>query len=239
MIVLAIDTCDLAGSVAIVRDRMVAGLAWHNTAEEYSSWLLPTVGELLKRAGMGMADMDAIAVAAGPGSFTGVRVGLTTVKAWSEVYGKPIVAVSKLEAVAVDAWGDPSYVAAWIDAHRGEVFGALYKSNGSQLVRIGDEMVISPSGFLQRVTELTGGERVTWASADPVSLFDEAQVEARRKVGEEFQFIGGNLAGAIGAFATAELAAGRYTDAPGLDANYIRRSDAEIFWKGGSVAHGR
>jgi len=237
VIVLSIDTCDPSGSVAVVRDGLVVGVAQHDTAEEYSSWLLPAVGDLLKRAGLGMTDVDAFAAASGPGSFTGVRVGLTTVKAWGEVYRKPVVGVSRLKAMAVEAWGEPRYVAAWFEAHRGQVFGAVYESNDSDLVRVGDEMVIAPEKFLETVTELTAGDRVTWASGDPESLFGDAEVQKRRKIGDEFESVSGLLAGPIGALAARELAAGRFTDSLALDANYVRRSDAEIFWKGAAHGH--
>ena len=237
VIVLSIDTCDPRGSVAVLRERLQLGLTAHDTTEEYSSWLLPTVGDLLKRIGLRMTDLDAFAVASGPGSFTGVRVGLTTVKAWGEVYRKPIVPISRLRAMAVEAWGDPGYVAAWFDAHRGQVFGGVYKSNGPDLVSVGEEMVIAPRRFVETVTELIAGDIVTWASADPGSLFDEAEVKKRAAAGEEFEYVGGMLAGPVGVLATEELAAGRFTDALGLDANYVRRSDAEIFWKGAAHGH--
>jgi tRNA threonylcarbamoyladenosine biosynthesis protein TsaB len=237
VIVLSIDTCDPSGSIAVLRDKLVVGVAAHDTREEYSSWLLPSVGDLLKRTGFRMTDMDAFSAASGPGSFTGVRVGLTTVKAWGEVYRKPVVGISRLKAIAVAAWGEPRYVAAWFDAHRGQVFGAIYKAGESDLVRVGDEMVIAPGKFLEAVMTLTAGDRVTWASTDPESLFENAEVEKRRKIGEEFTAVSGLLAGPIGALAVGELAAGRFTDPLALDANYVRRSDAEIFWKG--AAHGQ
>jgi len=237
VIVLAIDTCDPSGSVAVLQNSVVEGLAAHTTPEEYSSWLLPAVEDLLKRVGFGMSDMDAFAAASGPGSFTGVRVGLTTVKAWGEVYRKPVVGVSRLKAIAVEAWGEPRYVAAWFDAHRGQVFGAVYKSGDSDLVKVGDEMVTAPEKFLETASEVSGGDRVSWASADPESLFGDAELQKRRNSGDEFESVSGLLAGPIGALAARELAAGRYTDPLGLDANYVRRSDAEIFWKGAALGH--
>ncbi|HEX9344463.1 MAG TPA: tRNA (adenosine(37)-N6)-threonylcarbamoyltransferase complex dimerization subunit type 1 TsaB, partial [Candidatus Acidoferrum sp.] len=88
MIVLAIDTCDSRGGVAVLRDEAVLKIVAHESQEDYSSWLLPAVRECLLAGRLQMEDVDAYAVAAGPGSFTGVRVGLTTVKAWAEVYGK-------------------------------------------------------------------------------------------------------------------------------------------------------
>src|SRR5882762_4104478 len=109
--VLAIDTCDSRGGVALLRGDELLGVSVHETTEDYSSWLLPAVDRVLKNAGIEMAEVDGYGVAAGPGSFTGVRVGWTMVKAWGEVYGKPIAAVARLEAVALQARGGTEYVA--------------------------------------------------------------------------------------------------------------------------------
>src|SRR2546429_6257472 len=94
--------------MAVVRDEAVLKVVAHDSQEDYSSWLLPAVRECLEGSEVRMEDVDAYAAAAGPGSFTGVRVGLATVKAWSEVYGKRIVAVSRLEALAVGGPGGPA-----------------------------------------------------------------------------------------------------------------------------------
>ncbi len=125
MIVLSIDTCDSKGSVAALRDDAVLKVVVHQSQEDYSSWLLPAVHECLECSGLQMEDVEAYAVAAGPGSFTGVRVGLTAVKAWAEVYGKGIAAVSRLESLAAEASGAKAFVAAFVNAQRGQVFGAV------------------------------------------------------------------------------------------------------------------
>src|SRR5882724_3171764 len=108
MIVLAIDTCDADGSIAVLRGAELLQTATHTGDEEYSSWLLPSVESLLRTCGLELKDIELFAVAPGPGSFTGVRIGLTTVKAWSEVFERPIMAVSKLEAVAWQAGQEAS-----------------------------------------------------------------------------------------------------------------------------------
>lgn len=238
MIVLAIDTCDSRGSVALMRDGAVLASAEHDSAEEYSAWLLPAVEAVLKKAGLGMADVEAYGVASGPGSFTGVRVGLTTVKAWGEVYGKPIAAVSRLEAMASQAVTDAAYVAAFANAQRGQVFGAVYRRKGVGLERVGDEMVIAPGKFVEMAAELVQGGQVAWVSPDAAHILVEAAWKDRENRGEKIESVSGYLGPVIGRMAASEVAAERWTDALSLDANYVRRSDAEIFWKGGSP-HGR
>src|SRR4029077_3324955 len=119
-------------------------------------WLLRGVTDLLKNVRLQLSEIDAYAVAAGPGSFTGVRVGLTTVKACAEVYGRGIAAVSRLEILAAQAMGAEPRVAAFLDARRGQVFGALYTRRAERLEKVGDEMVISPDRFISWVTEQAG-----------------------------------------------------------------------------------
>jgi tRNA threonylcarbamoyladenosine biosynthesis protein TsaB len=233
---MAIDTCDSKGGVVVLRDDMALAMASHQTEEDYSSWLLPAVSEVLKKAGVRMAEVDAFGVASGPGSFTGSRIGLTTVKAWGEVYGKPIVAVSRLELIAWHAWGGTDYVASWADARRGQVFGAVYRRRENGLERVGDEMVMEPAKFLAMASQLAGGEKIAWASCDVDCMFEQKEWKAREELEEGFELVDGFLGLGIARMARNAVAAGRYTDALALDANYVRRSDAEVFWKG-NTAH--
>jgi tRNA threonylcarbamoyladenosine biosynthesis protein TsaB len=236
VIVLALDTCDSRGSVAVLRDATVLRVVAHDSSEDYSSWLLPAVGRVLRGSALKMANVDGYGVAAGPGSFTGVRVGLTTAKAWAEVYGKKISAVSRLEAIAMQGVVESSHVAAFVDAHRGQVFGAIFRRKGEVLERLGEEMVIPPGKFIETAAELAKDESISWVSIDAGVLISEEKWKAREKRGEQVESVSCVLAPTIGRIGSRELAAGRFTDALSLDANYVRRSDAEIFWKG--AAHG-
>jgi tRNA threonylcarbamoyladenosine biosynthesis protein TsaB len=210
----------------------------HESTEDYSAWLLPSVEKVLKASGLGMKDVEGYVVASGPGSFTGLRVGLTTVKAWSEAYRRPIAAVSRLEALASQAGRDSPYLAAFADAQRGQVFGAIYRRNGGSLARIGDEMVIAPGKFVESAAELAHGERISWVSPDAAQVLVEAAWKEREQRGEKIESVSSVFAPVIGRIGLRQLREGRQIDALSLDANYVRRSDAEIFWKGNS-AHGR
>lgn len=215
------------------------GVAAHDTAEDYSSWLLPAIDDLLKSAGLPMSDVEGYAVAAGPGSFTGLRVGLTTVKGWAEVYGKPIAAVSRLEAMGLQAGGKTPFMAVFTDARRGQVFGAVYRREDRGLTRVGEEMVIAPGKFVEAAAEMAGGDKISWVSIDAVHVLSEAAWKEREKKGEKVEQVSATLAPMIGRIGTRLLREGKATDAMGLDANYVRRSDAELFWTGGSATHGR
>jgi tRNA threonylcarbamoyladenosine biosynthesis protein TsaB len=238
VIVLALDTCDARGSVAVLRDAAVLRVVAHETTEDYSSWLLPAVNEVLGLSGIRMEQVNGYAAAAGPGSFTGVRVGLTAVKAWAEVYGKPIAAVSRLESLAAEAPETVRWVAAFFNAQREQVFGAIYHRHGGRLERSGDEMVIAPEKFVEAAAELAGDQEICWISMDQECLFSHLAWKARESRGEKVTRVASVRAPAIGLLGAVALREGRFTDALALDANYVRRPDAETFWKG-TGDHGR
>ncbi len=213
----------------MLRDDQALHTVAHDTAQDYSSWLLPAVQRALQTAGVALSDVHAYAVAAGPGSFTGVRVGLTTTKAWAEVYGRGIAAVSRLEALAAQATGAEPYVAAFADARRGQVFGAMYRRGGT-LERIGEEMLIAPEKFIAWVAESVGADPIQWISAEPTQLTETEPWAARRSKGESVQAASSLLAPVIGRLGYRLAIENRLTDAVALDANYLRRSDAEASW---------
>jgi tRNA threonylcarbamoyladenosine biosynthesis protein TsaB len=234
VLILAIDTCDARGSVALLRDSSLLHVEPHSTPEDYSSWLLPAVTRAFAAAKLTMAEIDLYAVAAGPGSFTGVRVGLTTVKAWSEVYARPVAAVSRLEALAAQGTRSAPYVAAFIDARREQIFAALYRHQAELLERIDEEMVIAPDKFLEWCVAQAGSDAIDWVSTDPHCLTQTQQWSSRVARNETVQQVTSLLAPRIGQIGYRLAQQNQLTDALSLDANYVRRSDAELFWKGSS-----
>jgi tRNA threonylcarbamoyladenosine biosynthesis protein TsaB len=167
-----------------------------------------------------------------------VRVALTAVKAWAEVYGKPIAAVSRLESLAAEAPEEVRWVAAFFNAQREQVFGAIFHRDGGRLARSGDEMVIAPEKFVETAAESAGDQGICWVSMDPECLVSHLAWKARESRNEKVTRVASVRAPMIGLLGWAALREGRFTDALALDANYVRRSDAEVFWKG-SAAHGR
>lgn len=238
MLILALDTCDIRGSIAILRDDTALHTEAHLTDEDYSSWLLPTVRRVLIAARVELADVEVFAAAAGPGSFTGVRVGLATVKAWAEVYGRGIAAVSRLEALARESSGKAPYLAPFFDARRNQVFGAFFRRLGADLERIEEEIVINPDKFLDWCVAKSAGERIDWISTDPKCLAQTPQWPSRLAASETIEVISPVLAPRIGKMGRHLAREGGLVDALTLDAHYVRRSDAEIFWKGGSAHAG-
>lgn len=239
VITLAIDTSERRGSVAVRKEGWRAAVRQHESSEDYSSWLLPTVEACLGEAVVRMEGVDLLAVCTGPGSFTGVRVGLTTVKAWAEVYGKKVAGVSRLEAIARCAEAQAPFVAACYDAQRGQMFAAMYRWKDGGLQRIEEEMVVEAASFLRMATKEAGRETIAWVTLDPQLITGVEGWESRAGNGDSMQRVEGDLADKIGEIAEGCARKGEFTDPLELDANYVRRSDAEIFWKGPAAGHGR
>jgi tRNA threonylcarbamoyladenosine biosynthesis protein TsaB len=124
--ILALDTTSEFGSLALIRGNEVVAERLLRSPEGFSQVLFEQIHDLLAQAGWRLGDIDAFAAAAGPGSFTGVRVGLAAVKGLAESLGKSAAGVSNLEAVA---WfGTAPLRAAVLDARRGQIYGGLYDS---------------------------------------------------------------------------------------------------------------
>jgi tRNA threonylcarbamoyladenosine biosynthesis protein TsaB len=239
---LSLDTSSLVGSVAILRDNQLLGVISTRSDENYSSRMFRHLEFLLNDLSVKLGDFDLFSVAAGPGSFTGLRVGLAAVKGWAEVFGKPVVGVSALEAVAAQAIpGGSSHntlVVPVLDARRGQLYCAFYRQADSRLHREGDQRVISPEELLEEIRRREG-ENVRFVIAAPEpelisSISSRFENCATSFAGASIvvQQVSGVLAPWIGRLGIASAQRGEFSDALRLDANYVRRSDAELQLKG-------
>ena len=229
MLILALDTSTRAGSIALLRDSDLLAEISAREDVPYSTRLFRDLELLQSKAQFRMNQVDIFAVAAGPGSFTGLRVGLTAVKGWAEVYGKPIAAISGLEAVAAQASPSHELICPLLDARRGHVFGATYRREAGQqgvLRLVGEEALLSLEEFLEKVKENCQGGRAVLVSATP-DVLPHGLVESMLP-GAEIEQVSASLAPMIGRLGYERTSSGELVDALGLDANYIRRSDAEV-----------
>ena len=225
MLLLAIDTSGKQGSIALAR-------AGEPTAEggdfevieiaplvggTFSAQLIPQIAELLSGNGFMKSAIGAFAVASGPGSFTGLRIGLATVKALAEVLGKPIAAVSLLE-VCVSASGAQGKIMAAPDAGRSEVYVGEYEIPAND-GRVQPERLLTRSEFLSLAKE--------WMVVTPDSLIAEAASAA----GLSVTTLEPISAVAIARLGWRKIRSGDTVTPEQLEANYIRRSDAEMIEK--------
>ncbi len=208
--ILALDTTSEYGSLALLHGEEVAAEVEIHSKTGFSHILYPRLEELLAAAGCGLSEIDCFAAAAGPGSFTGVRVGLAAIKGLAEAVHRPAVAVSNLQAIA---WhGTRPLRAPVIDAHREQVYAALYDG---ALNIVSPEVVTPLAEWLERLP--SGG--IEFLATDAAVLASARVVPRARAV-------------AVARIAAARFAEGKAQDPAALDANYVRRSDAELFWKG-------
>jgi tRNA threonylcarbamoyladenosine biosynthesis protein TsaB len=219
-LVLAVDTTHEFGSLALTRGGETVEEILLRAPEGFGHVIFGHLAQLLSRHGVKPAAIDCFAAASGPGSFTGVRVGLACVKGLAEAVGKPAVAVSNLQAVA--SFGTAPLRAAVLDARRGEVYGAVY-DGAARLVapevvaKLPAWLATLPPGELEFVSPDFAPFRAALAGA----RFERAGLVTAPRA----------LAAAIARLALARLLAGEASDPAALDANYVRRSDAELFWR--------
>jgi tRNA threonylcarbamoyladenosine biosynthesis protein TsaB len=241
VLTLALDTSSLVGSLAILRDEELVGVVSTRTDQNYSSRLFRHLEFLLNDLSLKLADFDLFSVAAGPGSFTGLRIGITAVKAWAEVYKKPVVGVSALEAVAVQSFQGNlprhGHVIAALDARRGQIYCAFYRQTESRLRLDGHESVMSPDELFDEIRKRCANSATEIAAAEPdlisaaLSRFENSESPSAG-VSIQPRYVSGILAPWIGRLGIASAQRGEFSDALTLDANYVRRSDAELQLKG-------
>ena len=232
MLVLAIDTSSASGSLAVLRDEQLLGVICTTGQENYSSRMFRQLEILLGELQIKLPAFDLYAVAAGPGSFTGLRVGLAAVKGWAEVHSKPIAAVSALEAVATQSCGPGAWVAPVLDARRGQVFGALYERVPHGLRKYQEERVESLREFLNWLgAEFQQQIQGLPAFISPTPALLYVEMERSAFLNSPVTQASPVLAPLIGKIGLAQEQRGEVVDALHLDANYLRRPDAEANFK--------
>ncbi len=166
MKILALESTALVASVAVCEDARCLGEVTLDNGNTHSETLLPSVEFLLNRLALSMDDIDLFAVASGPGSFTGVRIGVATVKGLAFGRNKPCVAVSALEALAENLNDNDGLICPVMNARRDQVYTALFSCKGGVLTRLMDDSAISLSELDARLQNY----------AQPVSLVGDGYV---------------------------------------------------------------
>jgi tRNA threonylcarbamoyladenosine biosynthesis protein TsaB len=213
--ILAIDTTSEFGSIALIEEGRVLEEILLHSPEGFGHVLFDQIARLLERNGVVVSAIDCFAAASGPGSFTGVRIGLAAAKGLAEATGRPVAAVSNLRALA---WfGRGPLRAALLDARRGEIYAGLYDA---ALRAVVPEVVTK---FAPWAAGLPVDAEVIALDAAPFApvLPGRNLIEASRA-----------LAGAVGLIAWSDWTEGKAQDPAAVEANYVRRSDAELLWKG-------
>jgi tRNA threonylcarbamoyladenosine biosynthesis protein TsaB len=220
MLLLATDTSGAHGSIALAdcasgRDPRILEVI-PLTAGAFSAQLVPEIAALLAKHGFSRHQLGAFAVASGPGSFTGLRVGLAAIKAFAEVLEKPIAAVSLLEGVASES-RTPGKILAALDAGRKEVYVGEFAGQGRERRAISQKLVSRTECFREANLTLVTPDRDLAEAALAEGLSVE---EVRRPKSDVIACLGWQ-----------KIQLGEIVSPEELEANYLRRSDAEIFAK--------
>jgi tRNA threonylcarbamoyladenosine biosynthesis protein TsaB len=218
--ILAIDTATNSGGAALSRNGEVIASLMVKAPLQYAEKILDLVDFLLDQHKLTLEDMDCFAVSIGPGSFTGLRIGMATVKGFCQGLNKPVVGISTLEALAYRFCWAHSRVAPVIDARRGQIYGAVFSCNGSQIELEQKEQVSSPAQWVKEIT----GQSCLFVG-DGAQLYKETIVAAHPEA--RVLQTDNRVLEALCQLADQRFKEAQTQSAQELKANYIRPSDAK------------
>src|SRR5690349_18031855 len=223
-LILAVETATLGGSIAMVRGAEVIAGSNGDPAISHSNTLLADLDHLLNHAKIKLSEIDLFAVAAGPGSFTGLRIGIATIKALAATLARPTAAVPTLQAIAL-AGGPSETSVALLPAGRGEVFAQSFSVANDGAVTARDEAAhIAPQKMFDKYSSLA---KVLWCGAGAMAqreLIESASRSKEWRIASQPQ----NLARHVAALALRNFRAGQLVAPDALQAIYVRPSDAEL-----------
>ncbi len=219
MLIVSVDTSGRKGSIALCRGDANSFEILQLTSLEggmYSAQLLPRIEEALQQNHLSKTEVEGFVVVSGPGSFTGLRVGLSTVKGLCEVLRKPLATVSMLEALVL-AHGRADAIAV-LDAGRGEIYVGEYQIGSGHAVPIRE--------YIAKLDEFAA--QSSGQGSDVITV-DAKVAEGLRAGNRNVILVAPVEAGEIGRIGVRKLVAGETADPATVDVNYMRRSDAELF----------
>ena len=232
MIIFAMDTSAAAASCALLEDDRPIAQFYTDAHLTHSQTIMPMVESLLSCSHMTIQQVDLFAASVGPGSFTGLRIGVAAVKGMAQVLDKPCIAVSALEGLAYNLCGPDAIVCPIMDARRGQVYTGIYEFCGNELVVLEDQMAISIEElgdhlkkYDKRIIFLGDGVPVFRARLTDEILAEEI------KAGRDIQFAPANMnrqrAASVGTLGLRYYAAGKTETAMEHEPDYLRLSQAE------------
>ena len=224
MLTLAFETSAKAASVALTENGKLLGESYQNTGLTHSQTLMVMAEDLLKQCGKTMADVTAVAVAEGPGSFTGVRIGVAAAKGLAWGGQIPCYGVSTLEAMAVSLGAYEGHVCACMDARRSQVYNALFRVEGGKLTRISEDRAIALAELKTELEHIDGpiylvGDGAELAYKHLSADIDELILPPEHRLHQR--------AVGVALLAEQKQAAGETGDGNALSPNYLRLSQAE------------
>ncbi len=225
MKILAIDSSGLTATVALVFDGVMTAEYTTNFKKTHSQTLLPMIDEIVKMTGTDLAALDVIAVAAGPGSFTGLRIGSSTAKGLGLALQKPIIGVPTLEGLAYNMFGCSRVICPIMDARRNQVYTGLYAFEGDRFCVLSEQKAVSIEEIIEEINSL--GKPSVFLG-DGVPVFQEIiREQARVDVIFAPAHMGMQRAAAVAVRAEVLYKEGKQESAAEHKPVYLRKSQAE------------
>ena len=226
MKILAFDSSGLVASVAIVQDDNLIAEYTTNYKKTHSQTLLPMLDEIVKMTETDKESFDALAVAAGPGSFTGLRIGSATVKGLALAWNIPVIAVPTLEGLAYNMWGSSRLICPIMDARRKQVYTALYRFDKED--RLETIFKQTPMDIIELITLLNDRNEEVIFVGDGIDAYSQT-IKENIKVPYTFApaHMNKQRAGSVAAAAQIRFADGKYQNGDDFAPEYLRQSQAE------------
>lgn len=226
MKILAFDSSGLVASVAIVQDDNLIAEYTTNYKKTHSQTLLPMLDEIVKMTETDKESFDALAVAAGPGSFTGLRIGSATVKGLALAWNIPVIAVPTLEGLAYNMWGSSRLICPIMDARRKQVYTALYRFDKAD--RLETIFKQTPMDIIELITLLNDRNEEVVFVGDGIDVYSQT-IKENIKVPYAFApaHMNKQRAGSVVAAAQIRFADGKYQNGDDFAPEYLRQSQAE------------
>ena len=225
MRILALDSSGLVATVAILEDEQTLAEYTVNYKKTHSQTLLPMLDEIVKMIEFDLSTVDAIAVAGGPGSFTGLRIGAATAKGLGLALNKPLIHIPTVDGLAYNLYGNTGLICPIMDARRNQVYTGLYRFENGEFQVVEEQMAISVQELIEKLIQY--GEKVTFLG-DGVPVYKE-QLEKGLSV--EYYFAPAHMnrqrATAVGALGMKYYQEGRMESAMEHRPDYLRLSQAE------------
>jgi tRNA threonylcarbamoyladenosine biosynthesis protein TsaB len=229
LFVLGIDTSTrVAGAAVFGKNRLISERYIHNL-QTHSQNVIPMIQQVMEDAGIKPSDLQGIAVTGGPGSFTGLRIGMAVAKTMGQALDIPVVGISTLKALAWNIYGVSGMICPILDAKKNEVYTCLYRSEPAGLVEIIKPLAIGVEGLLFQL--IKSNSDITFLG-DGVPVFGDA---IKEKMGDRVCFATGinnfPRAAAVAELGLVRIKEGNLPDSTFLQPVYLRKSEAEITWE--------
>lgn len=229
MIILSIDSSTPVAGVAVSDGKRLLGEAFVHTKNTHSEKLMPMIAQLLEDLHLTIQQIEVVAVTCGPGSFTGLRIGMATAKGLVQGGNKKLIAIPTLDCLAQNLNHYPGTICPIMNAQKKQVYTAIYRSGDTHLERLSDYQAIEAEKLADQLLEL---HTPVWFVGDGVDAFADIFAE---KLGESCHFADGNLvlprASSLAMLAAERAEKGDFDDLYQTELIYIRKSEAEVQWE--------